>query len=156
VIVYQNEYHKLMSTGLTAGVSGYGFATAAKGSHMTRAGLLYMQNQLDPGHCCPLVMTTAAIIPLKKHGFEDLVSKLSNFQYDPRNIPIEEKDAITAGMSMTEKQGGSDVRANTTIARPDDPTKTGNGSAYRLVGHKWYMKSQLVIYVTWNLIFSCV
>lgn len=138
VINYQDSYHSLMLAGLKAGVSGYGFAVSStKGSHMTRAGLLYMQNQLEPGHCCPLVMTTAAIVPLRKHGYDDLATKLSTFQYDPRSVPIEEKEAITAGMSMTEKQGGSDVRANTTTAQPEDPNLTGNGHAYRLTGHKW-------------------
>ena len=82
-------------------------------------------------------MTTAAIVPLQKHGHMDLVTKLSAFKYDPHDVPIEEKEAITAGMSMTEKQGGSDVRANTTIAQPEDPNLTGNGHAYRLTGHKW-------------------
>ena len=138
VVSYHQSYHDLMSAGLTAGVSGYGFATPIQGSHVTRAGLLYMQNQLEPGHCCPLVMTTAAIIPLQKNGQNDLVTKLSNLKYDPRNIPVDEKEAITAGMSMTEKQGGSDVRANTTKACPIDLNWTGNGQAYRLTGHKWY------------------
>lgn len=143
VVDYHDAYHQLMSTGLEAGVSGYGFSLSAKGSHVTRAGLLYMQNQVEPGHCCPLVMTTAAILPLKKYGYDDLVSKLSTFQYDHRNIPIDEKVAITAGMSMTEKQGGSDVRANTTTAQPEDPSKRGNGNAYRLVGHKWFTSAPM-------------
>jgi putative acyl-CoA dehydrogenase len=82
-------------------------------------------------------MTTAAIVPLNKYGHTDLVTKLSTFNYAPRDIPIEQKVAITAGMSMTEKQGGSDVRANTTSAHPENPQMTGNGCAYRLVGHKW-------------------
>ncbi len=82
-------------------------------------------------------MTTAAILPLQKNGFNHLVSKLSRLSYDPRDVPIEEKDGITAGMSMTEKQGGSDVRANTTTARPQNPLLKGNGHSYRLTGHKW-------------------
>lgn len=81
-------------------------------------------------------MTTAAVPPLKKWGMTDYVNKLCTPDYDPRDVPVEEKTAITAGMSMTEKQGGSDVRANTTMATPESPTVTGNGAGYRLVGHK--------------------
>jgi putative acyl-CoA dehydrogenase len=136
VIDFHDSYHHLMRQGLSHGVSGYGHRTEEKGSHITRAALLFMQNQLEPGHCCPLVMTTAAVMPLKKWGRDDLVKKLLVFDYDPRNVPIEEKRAITAGMSMTEKQGGSDVRANTTLATPIDSSKTGNGQAYSLMGHK--------------------
>ena len=64
--------------------------------------------------------------------------------YDPRNIPIDEKQAITAGMSMTEKQGGSDVRANTSMATPVDPNKTGPGNPYYLRGHKWFTSAPMV------------
>ncbi|CAE7643862.1 aidB, partial [Symbiodinium microadriaticum] len=66
----------------------------------------------------------------------ELAKKLYTADYDPRDVPIEEKKAITAGMSMTEKQGGSDVRANTTMAIPEKAGNTGNGQPYRLTGHK--------------------
>jgi putative acyl-CoA dehydrogenase len=88
-------------------------------------------------------MTTAAIVPLKKHGYDDLVTKLSACKYDPRDVPMEDKEGITAGMSMTEKQGGSDVRANTTTAEPEDKQLTGNSHAYRLVGHKWFTSAPM-------------
>jgi putative acyl-CoA dehydrogenase len=136
VIEFHDSYHHLMRQGLSSGVSGYGHLIEEKGSHITRAALLFMQNQLEPGHCCPLVMTTAAVMPLKKWGRDDLVKKLLALDYDPRNVPIEKKRAITAGMSMTEKQGGSDVRANTTLATPINANKLGNGQAYSLTGHK--------------------
>jgi putative acyl-CoA dehydrogenase len=136
VVDFHESYHHLMRLGLKNGVSGYGHAMEEKGSHVARAALLFMQNQLEPGHCCPLVMTTAAVMPLRKWGQHELADKLCVFDYDPRNIPIEEKKGITAGMSMTEKQGGSDVRANTTMATPLDSNKTGNGNAYTLRGHK--------------------
>jgi putative acyl-CoA dehydrogenase len=136
VIDFHASYHVLMSQALKNGVSGYGHATDTPGSHITRAALIYIQNQLEPGHCCPLVMTTAAVPPLKRWNMTEYVDKLCAFDYDPRDVPVEEKTAITAGMSMTEKQGGSDVRANTTMATPEDPTTIGNGAAYRLVGHK--------------------
>lgn len=136
VVDFHDSYHHLMGLGLRNGVSGYGHAINHKGSYTARAALLFMQNQLEPGHCCPLVMTTAAVMPLKKWGMNELAEKLCVFDYDPRNVPMEEKRGITAGMSMTEKQGGSDVRANTTLATPLDSNKTGNGNAYSLRGHK--------------------
>lgn len=136
VVDFHGSYHVLMSQGLKNGVSGFGHATNSLGSHTARAALIYMENQLEPGHCCPLVMTTAAVPPLKRWNMTEYVDKLCAFDYDPRDVPIEAKNAITAGMSMTEKQGGSDVRANTTMATPEDMSSTGNGAAYRLVGHK--------------------
>ena len=136
VIDFHESYHFLMSQGLKNGVSALGHADNTKGSHIARAALIYMENQLEPGHCCPLVMTTAAVPPLKKWNMTDLVDKLCTMNYDPRDVPMEEKTAITAGMSMTEKQGGSDVRANTTMARPALDGKTGHAEAYHLTGHK--------------------
>jgi len=63
--------------------------------------------------------------------------------YDPRDVPITEKEGITLGMSMTERQGGSDVRANTTVATPVDPAKTGPGAQYTLDGHKWFTSAPM-------------
>jgi len=143
VIDYHDSYHHLMQQGLRNGVSAFGHATAEAGSHVARAGLIYMENQLEPGHCCPLVMTTAAVPPLLKWGRTDLVDKLCTMDYDPRDVPIEEKVAITAGMSMTEKQGGSDVRANTTLATPLDPARTGHDASYTLRGHKWFTSAPM-------------
>lgn len=145
---------------------------------------MYMQNQAEQGHCCPLVMTSAALPILQKISkkekpyihketshdktyfsqfsspYEEYISSQSNegyqtwlnklFElasgaiYDPRDLPIEKKfegyngiqGAATLGMSMTEKQGGSDVRANTTFASPISKSKTGHGNAYLLNGHK--------------------
>jgi putative acyl-CoA dehydrogenase len=136
VIDYHESYHFLMKQGLESGVAGYGYTSKQIGSHIARASMLFMENQLEPGHCCPVVMTTAAVGPLRKWGMNTLADKLIFHGYDSRDIPLEEKKAITAGMSMTEKQGGSDVRANTTLAVPLNANKVGNGEAYSLRGHK--------------------
>lgn len=63
--------------------------------------------------------------------------------YDPRDVPANEKDGVTIGMSMTEKQGGSDVRANTTIALPAVPGSEGPGEGYLLSGHKWFTSAPM-------------
>lgn len=137
VVDYHDSYHTLMKSGLQTGCSGYGFGRNEPGSHVVRCALIYMENQLEPGHCCPLTMTTAAVPVLQQHEhYKSWAKKLTHQDYDPRDIPMTEKEAITAGMSMTEKQGGSDVRANTTLAKPMFPDKTGNGAGYLLTGHK--------------------
>lgn len=64
--------------------------------------------------------------------------------YDPRDVPIDEKRGITLGMSMTERQGGSDVRANTTVASPVDSSRVGPGCEYLLNGHKWFTSAPMV------------
>eukprot|EP01033_Poteriospumella_lacustris_P003077 gene3077-2254_t len=141
VAEYHQAYHDLMSHGIGHGTCGYGFKVNTPGSQMMRASLIYMQNQLEPGHCCPLVMTAAGIPVLQRVAsaspwLQSFVDKIFAFQYDPTNAPIEQKRGVTLGMSMTEKQGGSDVRANTTVATPIETGKTGIGAAYSLVGHK--------------------
>ena len=141
VAEYHQAYHDLMSHGIGHGTCGYGFKVNTPGSQMMRASLIYMQNQLEPGHCCPLVMTAAGIPVLQRVAsaspwLQTFVDKIFAFQYDPTNAPIEQKRGVTLGMSMTEKQGGSDVRANTTVATPIETGKTGIGAAYSLVGHK--------------------
>lgn len=146
IVEYHPDYHILMAHGLEHGAAAYGYNNpSGVSSHVTRAGLIYMNNQLEPGHCCPIVMTSAAIPVLRKAFGVDpsYVEKLKCQKYDSSNIPISEKKAVTAGMSMTEKQGGSDVRSNTTIATAVDIGKTGPGAAYQLVGHKWFTSAPM-------------
>jgi len=152
VVDFHPAYHHLMRHGREVGVASYGYNNEKRDpdSHSTRAALLYLQNQVDPGVCCPLVMTNAAIPVLRNvPGCEELVEKLCHQGYDPRDVPISEKISITAGMSMTEKQGGSDVRANTTMAIPVTAGRAGEGSPYRLTGHKWFTSAPMSdVYLT--------
>jgi putative acyl-CoA dehydrogenase len=114
-----------------------------------RAALIYLENQLEAGHCCPIVMTAAAIPVFQRVShipwIKSFVDKILVQDYDGSNAPIEHKRAVTIGMSMTEKQGGSDVRANTTFAKPVKVGETGIGAAYHLVGHK--VSYSIMIYV---------
>ena len=144
VVDYHPSYHSLMDHGLKAGAGTYGYNHHHEDSHTIRGALIYMQNQLEMGHCCPIVMTSAAIPVLRKSpGCELWLQKTLNQNYDSSNQPIENKTASTIGMSMTEKQGGSDVRANTTIAKPLESTKTNPGEAYLLTGHKWFTSAPM-------------
>ena len=139
VVDFHPSYHELMKLAKEVGTASYGYNNEASSedSHVVRSALSYLQGQVDPGHGCPITMTNAAIPVLARiPGCEDLVKKLCHQSYDPRDVPMSEKISITAGMSMTEKQGGSDVRANTTMATPVDSSKKGQGNGYYLTGHK--------------------
>lgn len=135
----------LLNIGLNAGAASYGYEKNVPGSHMMRSLIYYMTTQTEPGHCCPITMTASAIPSLlNSTGFGEYLSKLCISGYDPRNVPISEKNCITAGMSMTEKQGGSDVRSNTTMAVPANPSHIGEGKGYYLTGHK----VQFILYLS--------
>lgn len=144
VIDFHPSYHELMDFSLSAGGAAFGYNNSEKhaGSHVIRAALMYMMNQMEPGHCCPVVMTSAAVPVLRKlDSCTEWTQKLLHQGYDPRNVPIKEKKSITVGMSMTEKQGGSDVRANTTTAKAI--SKEGIGEGYELTGHKWFTSAPM-------------
>lgn len=136
VIDYHPSYHILMKNALGNGVASYGYNNSStSGSHVVRAGLCFMNNQIEQGHQCPVTMTSAVYPVLKKSPYcQEWAEKVCVQDYDPRNVPISEKKAISMGMSMTEKQGGSDVRSNTTLAVPLG--SAGPGEAYSLRGHK--------------------
>ena len=102
-----------------------------------------MQTQVEAGHGCPITMTFASVPCLKAEL--DLAAawlpKITARIYDPRNLPVDHKHGVTIGMAMTEKQGGSDVRANTTRAIPVGVE--GPGQAYELVGHKYFVSAPM-------------
>ena len=139
VIEFHDSYHSLMRNSIESGCTVHGHKDAGNPSaHITRAALLLQANQLEPGHCCPVTMTSAAVPVLRdphSHPFvAQFLQKVMTGKYDPANAPISSKTGATIGMSMTEKQGGSDVRANTTIATQ----RIDGGGAYSLRGHKWF------------------
>ena len=114
-------------------------------AHTARAALPYMLNQVDPGVNCPLTMTYAAVAAVRNMPAvaDEYLHKLTAPHYDHRDVPMSEKLGVTMGMSMTEKQGGSDVRANTTYAVPIDSSKQGPGEGYHLTGHKWFTSAPM-------------
>jgi putative acyl-CoA dehydrogenase len=132
-----------MSMALTAGIHSGPWVAPRAGAHAARAALVYMQAQVDAGHGCPLTMTFASVPTLKLApaiAREWLPKVLAN-AYDPRNVPYAQKAALTIGMGMTEKQGGSDVRANTTRAIPQGSDDLGD--TYELDGHKWFTSAPM-------------
>ncbi|MDJ0827875.1 MAG: acyl-CoA dehydrogenase family protein [Rhodobacter sp.] len=136
-VAFHPAYHQLMQAGLEAGYSAVAWEDAP-GGHVTHAAMVYVSSQVEPGACCPMTMTYAAVPAIRTDPALAAVwePKLTARGYDPRVLPVTQKPAATLGMAMTEKQGGSDVRANTTRAEPD-------GEAYRLTGHKWFCSAPM-------------
>jgi putative acyl-CoA dehydrogenase len=113
------------------------------GANVARAGAFFMAAQMEAGHCCPLTMTNAAVptLRLQPDIAEAWVPKILSRTYDPSFLPASEKKAVTIGMGMTEKQGGTDVRAN--ITRADPVANGGPGGEYILTGHKWFFSAPM-------------
>ena len=136
-VVFHPAYHLLMKTGLEAGYAAIAWEGEA-GGHIAHAAMVYLLSQIEPGVCCPMTMTFAAVPALAADPALEAawVPKLTKRAYDPSPTPVNLKPAATLGMALTEKQGGSDVRANSTRAEPD-------GTAYRLTGHKWFCSAPM-------------
>jgi putative acyl-CoA dehydrogenase len=138
-VTYHPAYHELMQVAVGHGLAGAPWAVDRPGAHVARAAGFITWQQVDPGHFCPVSMTYS-VVPALRHA-PDLSAewepRLVARAYDPRNVPAPDKPGVLAGMGMTEKQGGSDVRANTTRAEP-----SGDGS-WRLTGHKWFCSAPM-------------
>ena len=142
-VTFHPAYHHLMATGKEHGIHSLPWTNPGQGAHVVRAALHYLHSQAEAGTGCPLTMTCAAIPALRRQG--DVADwwerRILANSYDARDLPAEQKTGLTIGMGMTEKQGGSDVRANTTRAYPMGPG--GPGQPYELVGHKWFMSAPM-------------
>jgi putative acyl-CoA dehydrogenase len=137
-VEFHPAWHRIMQLNMAHAVHAFGWRNADKaGAHVARAGLSYMAGQAEAGNGCPLTMTYAAV-PALKHAPElaaEWLPRVTSTEYDARALPAAQKKGCTIGMGMTEKQGGSDVRANTTQA-----VRQGDGS-YEIVGHKWFFSA---------------
>ncbi len=140
---FHPAYHQLMDAAIQAGHHSLPWKEKKMGAHVARAAIEYMHSQAEPGTGCPLTMTFAAVpaIAHQPNIAKDWLPKITANHYDPRNVPFYEKEGLTIGMAMTEKQGGSDVRANSTRAYAVD--KAGPGEAYEIVGHKWFCSAPM-------------
>ncbi|WP_172295787.1 acyl-CoA dehydrogenase family protein [Pseudoruegeria sp. HB172150] len=135
-VSFHPAYHQLMQAGLEAGYSAIAWE-GGSGGHVAHAAMVYLLSQVEPGTCCPMTMTYAAVPALAGSDLADMwLPKLTARAYDRSTEPVTQKSGATLGMAMTEKQGGSDVRANTTRAEP-------NGDTYRLTGHKWFCSAPM-------------
>jgi putative acyl-CoA dehydrogenase len=139
VVEFHPSYHKLMATSMAAGIHSQPWTDERSGSMVARVAKSYLMSQVEAGHGCPMTMTFASVPALRhKPELAELwTPRVTARLYDSSNAPAGEKTACTVGMAMTEKQGGSDVRANTTQAHLSD-----DGS-FRLVGHKWFCSAPM-------------
>ncbi len=140
---FHPAYHELMRTAIEHGIPSLPWADPQPGAQVARAALMYLHNQAEAGSSCPLTMTYASVpaLRLQPDLAERWLPKILARDYDPRNVPMEQKAGVTIGMAMTEKQGGTDVRANTTRAHPVGAG--GPGQPYELVGHKWFCSAPM-------------
>lgn len=139
-VEFHPAYHQLMAAAMANQMHSFAWNNAERpGAHVARAGLMYLYGQADAGTCCPLTMTYASIPALRNSPelAAQWIPRLLSSDYDPRTLPAEQKRGCTIGMGMTEKQGGSDVRSNTTQAllQPD--------GSYRLIGHKFFFSAPM-------------
>jgi putative acyl-CoA dehydrogenase len=142
-VSYHPAYHQLMSHAIGHGLHASPWSTPGPGAHVARAARSYLQTQVEAGHGCPITMTFAAVptLRLQPELAQLWLPKLSSLVYDPRDVPAAQKHGLTLGMAMTEKQGGSDVRSNSTRAHPLG--SGGPGQAYELVGHKYFVSAPM-------------
>jgi putative acyl-CoA dehydrogenase len=138
-VEFHPAWHDLMTTAIGHGLHATPWQDGRPGAHLDRAARFYLWGQAEAGHLCPVSMTYA-IVPALRHApglAKQYQPLLAATEYDPSRRPPAAKRGLTAGMSMTEKQGGSDVRANTTTA-----ARTADGS-YRVTGHKWFTSAPM-------------
>jgi len=142
-VEYHPAYHRLMAVAREQRLHSLPWVEATPGAHVLRAAQLYLQTQVEAGHGCPVVMTFACVPTLNKQPeiAARWLPKITNPVYDPSNRVDHEKEGLTIGMAMTEKQGGSDVRANSTRAYAVGGG--GPGELYELVGHKFFVSAPM-------------
>jgi putative acyl-CoA dehydrogenase len=143
-VEFHPSYHALLGAALGFGLHGTPWAAAAgPHAHLERAAGFMLFTECEPSVLCPVSMSYAVAPALRANAAiaQAWGPRLEATAYDPRWLPFERKSAVTTGMGMTEKQGGSDVRANTTRAEFDADTPWG--AAYRLTGHKWFFSAPM-------------
>ncbi|HEX9392586.1 MAG TPA: isovaleryl-CoA dehydrogenase [Usitatibacteraceae bacterium] len=146
-VEFHPAWHQLMTLGAGAGLHSAPWSEPRPGAHVARAAAYLLYGQIENGTQCPLTMTYAAVPVLTKQAAslpmlgETWLPRILSREYDPRFVPIEAKRGALIGMGMTEKQGGSDVRSNTTRAVAEGVS--GPGRPYRLTGHKWFMSAPM-------------
>lgn len=136
-VEFHPSWHRLLGKGVSAGLTA---AWGRPGGHVRRAAAFHLWTQVEAGNGCPLSMTHAAVPALRAEPELAAVwePRLTSTVYDPALRPPGHKPGALFGMGMTEKQGGSDVRANRTAARP-----LSEDGAYELTGHKWFCSAPM-------------
>ena len=142
-VEFHPAWHQLMAMYRGEGLISLPFKERKAGRWTAWATGFYLHGQIEQGTLCPATMTQACIPLLQREEplWALLGARLCSDAYDPRDLPVAAKDSIWVGMGMTEKQGGSDVRANTTVATP--VAAGGRGGEYLLRGHKWFFSAPM-------------
>jgi putative acyl-CoA dehydrogenase len=142
-VEFHPAWHTLLRTGVGFGLHALPWRDPKPGAHVARAAMFVAFSQAEAGVGCPISMTYSVIPALRTQP--DLAAewepRFNSLDYDKRFAPAPDKRGALCGMGMTEKQGGSDVRANTTMARPLNGG--GPGGEYELTGHKWFMSAPM-------------
>ena len=140
---FHPAWHELMRLLVENGAHSLPWEAARPGAQVARAAAYLLFGQVENGSQCPVTMTYASVPALRQHPgiAAHWLPEILARTYDPRSLPVEQKRGALIGMGMTEKQGGTDVRANTTRAYPVG--LGGPGQAYELVGHKWFCSAPM-------------
>ncbi|TMK62632.1 MAG: DNA alkylation response protein [Actinobacteria bacterium] len=142
-VEFHPAWHELLELSVAAGVHALPWREPVPGAQAGRAAMMLAMSGVESGTGCPLSMTYAGVPALRVQP--DLAAewepRLTSLEYDRRSIPASEKRGALMGMGMTERQGGSDVRSNTTVARPLNGG--GPGSEYEITGHKWFFSAPM-------------
>lgn len=143
-VEFHPDYHDLMAIAIENELAGFAWTHDRPGSQVGHVALNYLLNQAEGGVLCPVSMTYAAVPALRTTPAiaDEWVPRLLSKTYDPRDIPVADKSGATMGMFMTEKQGGSDVRANSTRAVAVG-SASGPEAEYRLTGHKFFCSAPM-------------
>ena len=138
-VAFHPSWHRLMEVAVAHGLHGAPWSDGRDGAHVARIARFYVWSQVESGHGCPMSMSYASIPVIRRRP--DLATlfepALTSRTYEPALAPLRTKRGALCGMAMTEKQGGSDVRANTTRAERFD------GETYALTGHKWFCSAPM-------------
>jgi putative acyl-CoA dehydrogenase len=142
-VEFDSSWHELMRLGISEGLHASPWREPGPGAHVARAALFMLLMQAEGGVGCPISMTYSGIPALRAQPelAEEWEPRFLSLDYDQRFIAAEQKRGALCGMAMTEKQGGSDVRANTTVAEPLNGG--GPGAEYEITGHKWFCSAPM-------------
>jgi len=145
-VAYDQSYHDLMRVAVGHGLTAEAWTRPSdSGAHVRRAAGFVTWSRAEAGHLCPVSMTYAAAPALRSSPAlaDRWVPLLASRDYDPELKPFSDRRSAIAGMGMTEKQGGSDVRANVTVATSTPGGPIEGGDTYRLTGHKWFFSAPM-------------
>ena len=142
-VAFHPAWHELLGLGVSHGLHALPWREPKPGAHVARQAMFMLLGQVEAGVGCPISMTYSAIPALRTQPAlaEEWESRFLSLEYDERMVPAPDKKGALCGMGMTEKQGGSDVRANTTTARPVNGG--GPGEEYEITGHKWFFSAPM-------------